>query len=74
MAKKSIAAKIRAYMTAHPTAKSFDIAAKFDVKPTYVYVIRSQMKKTAINPELKEPWAPPPVLPVPPAPTPIPTP
>ena len=46
MAKKSNAAKIRAYMAAHPDAKSADVAAKFKVQPTYVYVIRSQMKKT----------------------------
>jgi hypothetical protein len=45
MAKKSNAAKIRAYITANPDAKPADIAAKFKVSPTYVYVIRSQMKK-----------------------------
>lgn len=45
MAKKSNAAKIRAYMTAHPDAKPADVAAKFNVKPAYVYVIRSNMKK-----------------------------
>ena len=45
MAKKSNAAKIRAYMAAHPDAKPADVAAKFKVQPTYVYVIRSQMKK-----------------------------
>lgn len=45
MAKKSNAAKIRAYLTAHPDAKPADVAAKFGVKAQYVYVIRSKMKQ-----------------------------
>lgn len=49
MAKKSNAAKIREYMAAHPDAKPADVAAKFKVQPTYVYVIRSQMKKATIK-------------------------
>lgn len=38
------AAKIRRYLLAHPEAKPADVAARFKVKPTYVYVIRSKMK------------------------------
>ena len=49
MAKKSNAAKIRAYMTAHPNAKSAEIADKFGVSLTYVYVLRSQVKKATIK-------------------------
>lgn len=45
MAKKSNAAKIRAYLAAHPDAKPADVAAKFGVKAQYVYVIRSKMKQ-----------------------------
>jgi len=70
MAKKSTTAKMREYLTVNPAAKAADVAAKFKVSKAHVYVTRSQLKKTAINPELKEPWAPPPVLPVPPAPAP----
>jgi hypothetical protein len=45
VAKKSNAAKIRAYLAAHPDAKPADVAAKFGVKAQYVYVIRSKMKQ-----------------------------
>lgn len=38
------AAKIRRYFLAHPNAKPADVAARFKVKPAYVYVIRSKMK------------------------------
>lgn len=56
MAKKSTAAKIRDYITAHPNAKPADVAARFDVKTTYVYVIRSKMKNPV--PKLpKSQWA-----------------
>ena len=44
MAKKSNAAKILDYLRAYPAAKPADIAAKFKVKPAYVYVLRSQVK------------------------------
>jgi hypothetical protein len=46
MAKKSNAAKIRAYIAANPDVKSGDVATKFNAKLAYVYVLRSQMKKT----------------------------
>ena len=49
------AAKIRRYFTTHPNAKPADVAAKFDVNPTYVYVIRSKMKKAEPKPK-KEDW------------------
>lgn len=84
MAKKSNAAKIREYMAAHPDAKAADIAAKFNVKLAYVYVVRSVMKKKAIIRKFTQPdgklktrmqsaetyrkWQPPPPLPVPPVP------
>jgi len=42
---KSNAAKIRAYMIENPNAKPAYVAAKFNARPTYVYVLRSQMKK-----------------------------
>lgn len=45
MAKKSNAAKIRAYMAEYPDAKPADVAVKFNARPTYVYVLRSQMKR-----------------------------
>ena len=45
------AAKIRRYFTTHPNAKPADVAAKFDVNPTYVYVIRSKMKKAESKPK-----------------------
>ena len=47
MAKKSNAAKIRAYMTANPDAKPAEVAEKFKASVTYVYVLRSQMKTAA---------------------------
>lgn len=58
MAKSSNAARIRAYMASHPTAKPADIAVKFNVKPAYIYVLRSQMKKLdantdSVHPEMK---------------------
>jgi hypothetical protein len=45
MANKSNTAKIRAYIAANPDVKPADVAAKFNTKVTYVYVLRSQMRK-----------------------------
>lgn len=45
MAKKSNAAKIRAYIVSNPKAKAAEIVEKFGVSLAYVYVLRSQVKK-----------------------------
>jgi hypothetical protein len=45
MAKKSNAAKILDYVTAHPNATAKEVAAKFNVSVAYVYVLRSKAKK-----------------------------
>lgn len=50
MAKKSRAAKVRAYMKKHPTAKAADIAKEFGITLQNVYVIRSLMKKAEKKP------------------------
>lgn len=39
------ASKIRDFMTRNPKVKPLAVAEKFNVKPTYVYVLRSLMKK-----------------------------
>lgn len=51
MAKKSNAAKIRAYLSDsnHTNVPAKDIAAKFGVSPAYVYTLRSLMKKGPVN-------------------------
>jgi hypothetical protein len=84
MANKSNTAKIRAYIAANPDVKPADVAAKFNTKVTYVYVLRSQMRKQVhkVTPtgrkfkwadvtaavKEKEAWQPPELLPVPEAP------
>jgi len=81
MAKKSNTAKIRAYIAANPDVKPADVAAKFNTKVTYVYVLRSQMRKQVhkVTPtgrkfkwadvvtavKKNEAWQPPELLPVP---------
>lgn len=47
MAKKSKANQIRSYIVATPNASPTEVAKKFGVKPQYVYVIRSLLKKQA---------------------------
>ena len=44
---KPTAQKVREYMEANPTATPAEIARKLKLKPNYVYVIRSQLKKEA---------------------------
>jgi len=55
VAKKSNAAKIRAYIAANPDVKSGDVATKFNAKLAYVYVIRSQMKKAETTRKFRHP-------------------
>lgn len=43
--RKSMAQKVRDYMVANPDVRPVDVATKLKVKPTYVYILRSQMKK-----------------------------
>ncbi len=50
----SNAKKIRHYLTKYPKASVREIAEKFGTTMAYVYVVRSQMKKEAVNPELKD--------------------
>lgn len=53
MAKKSTAAKIREFMARNPEAKPAAVALKFNVKPQYIYVLRSLMKKQVkLNPTM----------------------
>lgn len=47
--KTSKAQKAREYMLANPEAKPAEVARKFKIAPTYVYVLRAQMKKDNVR-------------------------
>lgn len=52
--KTSKASKIRQFILENPGMKPAEIASKLKIHPTYVYVVRSQMKKEAQPPEITE--------------------
>jgi hypothetical protein len=54
MAKKSLAAKIRAHITKHPGDIASEVANKFNTSIKYVYVLKSQMNKAKRDAEQKE--------------------
>lgn len=47
MTKNSTAKIVTAYLTKHPDADAKEVALKYNIKPQYVYVLRSKLRKAA---------------------------